>query len=181
MTISLNEQSFVLESLKARLRTDGRESLNDYRSLKISLDHHTGSAQVQLGKTRVLASVSCDIVRPQPHNPTDGILLINTTFSKMSSEQATKSDATSSSDEEILVSRLLERAFKRSRAIDTEGLCIVASEKVWQIRVDIRVLDHEGNVTDCACIAAMSALLSFKRPDVSVQGYDVVIVSLYFL
>jgi exosome complex component RRP45 len=100
----------------------------------------------------------------------------------MSSEQATKSDATSSAataDEEILVSRLLERAFKRSRAIDTEGLCIVASEKVWQIRVDIRVLDHEGNVTDCACIAAMSALLSFKRPDVSVQGYDVVIVSLY--
>lgn len=34
------------------------------------------------------------------------------------------------SEEEILVSRILEKAIKRSRAIDTEGLCIVANEKV---------------------------------------------------
>ena len=34
------------------------------------------------------------------------------------------------SEEEVLISRLLEKALKRSRAIDTEGLCIVAGEKV---------------------------------------------------
>lgn len=34
-------------------------------------------------------------------------------------------------DEEVLVSRLIEKAMRRSRALDTEGLCIVAGEKVW--------------------------------------------------
>jgi exosome complex component RRP45 len=33
-------------------------------------------------------------------------------------------------DEEVLVSRLIEKAMRRSRALDTEGLCIVAGEKV---------------------------------------------------
>ncbi len=34
------------------------------------------------------------------------------------------------SEEEVLASRLIEKALKISRAIDTEGLCIVADEKV---------------------------------------------------
>lgn len=36
----------------------------------------------------------------------------------------------SRSEEEVLVSRIIEKALRRSRAIDTEGLCIVAGEKV---------------------------------------------------
>lgn len=47
---------------------------------------------------------------------------------------------------------------------------------MWQLRVDLRVLDHEGNILDCACIAAIAALLHFKRPDVTVIGEDVTIV-----
>lgn len=34
------------------------------------------------------------------------------------------------SDEEVLISRMLEKALRRSRAVDTEGLCILAGEKV---------------------------------------------------
>jgi exosome complex RNA-binding protein Rrp42 (RNase PH superfamily) len=36
----------------------------------------------------------------------------------------------SSSEEEVLISRTIEKALRRSRAVDTEGLCIVAGEKV---------------------------------------------------
>ncbi|KAJ3300325.1 Exosome complex component RRP45 [Borealophlyctis nickersoniae] len=79
------------------------------------------------------------------------------------------------SEEEVLISRLLEKALRRSRAFDTEGLCIVAGEKVWAIRVDIRVLDHDGNLIDCACIAAVTALLHFRRPDVTVIGEEVTV------
>jgi exosome complex component RRP45 len=79
---------------------------------------------------------------------------------------------------ENTLSRVLEKALWKSHAIDTEGLCIVAGEKVWSIKVDVRVLDYDGNPIDCACIAAMVALLHFKRPDVSVDGEDVIIVIL---
>lgn len=43
--------------------------------------------------------------------------------------------------------------------------------------MDTRVLDHEGNVLDCACIAAVSALCHFRRPDVTLSGEDVTIHS----
>jgi exosome complex component RRP45 len=166
---TINETAFVKRSLEQKIRVDSRD-LNDFRSLKISC--LGAGCTVLLGKTRVLAHVSADIVRPLAANPTEGILIFNTQFSSMSSPAI----QSSASEEETRVSRLLEKAFRRSRALDTEGLCIVASEKVWQIRIDIRILDHEGNVVDCACIAAITALLNFKRPEVTVSGYDIVVV-----
>lgn len=35
-----------------------------------------------------------------------------------------------SSDEEVMITRLLEKAIRRSEAVDREALCIVAGEKV---------------------------------------------------
>lgn len=48
---------------------------------------------------------------------------------------------------------------------------------MWSIRVDLQFFDHEGNLVDCACIAAITALLHFRRPDVTVIGEEVTIVS----
>ena len=47
-----------------------------------------------------------------------------------------------------------------------------------EIRLDIHVLNHEGNVADCAGVAGLAALAHFKRPDVTLEG-DVVTVRLY--
>ena len=83
------------------------------------------------------------------------------------------------------IGRTLERCFKESRAVDTESLCIIAGEKVgsiaileqgmrfwsimvlfsmqvWSVRIDLHVLDHCGNITDCAAIAAITALKYFR-------------------
>jgi exosome complex RNA-binding protein Rrp42 (RNase PH superfamily) len=43
---------------------------------------------------------------------------------------------------------------------------------VWYLRVDIHVLDADGNLTDAVVLSALAALLSFRRPDVSVGGAD---------
>ncbi|KAJ3303727.1 Exosome complex component RRP45 [Kappamyces sp. JEL0829] len=142
------------------------------RSIKINLGPDVGTAVVQLGKTRVLASVSCDIVRPSPASPSEGSISINTEFSPMAFPA---SDGDKKSEEEVVLSRMLEKTLRKSRAIDTEGLCIISGEKVWAIRVDVRVLDHDGNVLDAACISTIAALLHFKRPDVTVSGLDVVV------
>ncbi|XP_061441184.1 exosome complex component RRP45 isoform X2 [Rhineura floridana] len=73
----------------------------------------------------------------------------------------------------VKLNRLLERCLRNSKCIDTESLCVVAGEKVWQIRVDLHLLNHNGNIIDAASIAAIVALCHFRRPDVSVQGEEV--------
>ncbi|KAJ3351279.1 Exosome complex component RRP45 [Entophlyctis luteolus] len=165
--ISTNERVFVAAAAKEGLRIDGRGP-HEFRDLRISLGQGGyGSAEVLLGKTRVLANVSADVVRPSAANPSEGFVVFNTSFSPMASPSFEIGRLT---DEEVLVSRMLEKALRRSRAIDTEGLCILAGEKVWSVRIDIHVLDHEGNIVDCACVAAVSALMHFRRPDVTVDG-----------
>jgi exosome complex component RRP45 len=62
-----------------------------------------------------------------------------------------------------------------SRCIDLESLCILVEEQAWEVRVDIHVLNHEGNLIDAATLAALGALCHFKRPDVTLDGRDVII------
>ncbi|KAI8836589.1 ribosomal protein S5 domain 2-type protein [Chytridium lagenaria] len=171
MEPSKNEKDFVYQALQDGIRWDGRKLL-DYRNVKIIFGPDYGRVEALLGKTRVLANVSAEIERPLANNPNEGFVTFTTSFSPMASPTF---ETGRPSEEEVLVSRLLEKALKRTRAIDTEGLCIISGEKVWSIRIDIHVLDHEGNILDCACIAAVTALLHFRRPDISVDG-DVVTV-----
>ena len=35
--------------------------------------------------------------------------------------------------------------------------------------MDVRVLDHHGNLHDAATLAAVAALMSFRRPEVTVE------------
>jgi exosome complex component RRP45 len=166
------ERKFIEEAVKEGFRIDER-AVDELRNIQITVGPMSGQAMVQYGSTRVFANVSCDIVRPSPSAPTEGTMSFNTEFSPMAVPSIYQEKV---SKEEVNLSRILEKALKKSRAIDTEGLCIVAGEKVWSIKVDIRVLDHCGNILDCACLAAMTSLLHFKRPDVSVDGLDVIIV-----
>jgi len=81
-------------------------------------------------------------------------------------------------EQEVILSRILEKAFRRSQAIDTESLCIVAGAKCWAVRADVHVLDFDGGLTDASCIAIIAALQHFRRPDVTVDGEVVTIYSL---
>ena len=72
----------------------------------------------------------------------------------------------------------MEKNVKQSRFLDVESLCIRAGEKVWQIRVDLNVLNHDGNILDCANIALVCAISHFRLAEVSVTGSDIKIVNL---
>lgn len=79
---SVNETTFLLEALKQGRRVDGRE-VYDMRSVEISIGSDYGYVEVQLGRTRVAANVSAEIVRPYADKPTEGQLLLNTEISPM--------------------------------------------------------------------------------------------------
>jgi exosome complex component RRP45 len=77
--------------------------------------------------------------------------------------------------DEIILSRILEKAIRRSSALDTESLCIIAGSKCFSLRADVHVLDHDGNLIDATCIALVAALQHFRRPDVEIEGENVTV------
>ncbi|CAI9589706.1 unnamed protein product [Staurois parvus] len=142
--------------------------------LKITFGTEYGCCIVELGKTRVLGQVSCELVAPKMNRPTEGILFFNLELTAMASPAF---EPGRPSELVVRLNRLLERCLRNSRCIDTESLCVQAGEKVWQVRVDLHLLNHEGNIIDAASIAAIAALSHFRRPDVSVQGEEVTVYS----
>ena len=72
----------------------------------------------------------------------------------------------------------MERGLRESRAVETESLCIVAGEQVWRITVDVTVIDDCGNAIDAAALAALAAVVHFKRPHVDVIGDRVTVHSM---
>ncbi|XP_041120894.1 exosome complex component RRP45-like [Polyodon spathula] len=165
------ERQFLVQAIAEKKRLDGRQTF-DYRNVKITFGTDYGCCIVDLGKTRVLAQISCELVAPKMNRPTEGILFFNLELSQMASpafEPGRQSELV------VKLNRLLERCLRNSKCIDTESLCVVSGEKVWQIRVDLHLLNHDGNIMDAASIAAITALCHFRRPDVSIQGEDVTV------
>ncbi|KAJ9639568.1 3'-5'-exoribonuclease [Coniosporium tulheliwenetii] len=162
--LSLNEREFILQALRENVRLDGR-AFDDIRELQLSFGDEYGVADVRLGKTSH---------NPFPDRKFDGIFTISTEFSPMASPAFEVGRPT---EAETLLSRLLEKAIRRSSALDTEGLCIIAGLKCFALRADVHVLDHDGGLVDAACIALVAALRHFRRPDVRVEGENVTVYS----
>lgn len=123
---------------------------------------------------RVLAQVSCEVQQPKSSRPSEGVLNINVELNPLS---APHFEAGRQSELSVQLNRLLEKCIKDSKTVDLESLCIKVNEKVWAFRVDVNVLNHEGNILDCASIAALSALAHFRRPDVTWEGEDFIVHS----
>ncbi|KAL6046303.1 3'-5'-exoribonuclease [Balamuthia mandrillaris] len=169
--LSTNERDFILASLLESRRVDGR-GLFDFRALRLTFGHEPGHCQLQLGQTRIYVVVSCQVVEPYADRPTEGFFHFNTEFSPMADPLF---EGGRPSEGAIELGRIVERGLRESRAIDTEALCIKAGESVWAIRCDIHVLDNGGNLIDSASIATMAALLHFRRPDVTIDGDNVIV------
>jgi len=82
------------------------------------------------------------------------------------------------SETEVLLARLLEKTIRRSGALDTESLCLIAGRSVFSIRADVHVLSHDGNLTDAACLGVVSALRHFRRGDSEVKGEEVTVFTM---
>lgn len=122
-----------------------------------------------------MAQVTCEVIQPKSVRPNEGSIYLNLELTPMA---ASHFDASRNSEQSVQINRILERAFKDSRCVDLESLCILAEEKVWNIRIDLNVLNHEGNIIDCASIATLTALAHFKRPDITISGDEVIIHTL---
>lgn len=172
LNLSNNEEEFLLASLEQGIREDGR-AMGEFRDVAITLGQQPGYVEVRLGRTRVAVRVSGQISRPYEDRPFEGIFTIATEMGPIAG--AFFEHGGSGGGDEVLVTRLVEKAVRRLGALDLEALCVVAGEKCWHIRADVHFLDFDGGFIDASCVAVMTALQHFKRPEVSVQGEQVVV------
>ncbi|CAM9097447.1 unnamed protein product, partial [Ectocarpus sp. 6 AP-2014] len=159
---SKNDHDFILRSLRGGRRADGRQ-LGDMRLLRMVFARAEGqaSAEIQLGRTRVLGVVTGEVVPPFPDRPTEGFLHFNVELGPMA---AASLGEQRNSPLSVEIARVIEIGVRDSQALDTEALCIIGGEKVWQLRCDVHVLDHGGNLIDACTLATMAALRHFRRP-----------------
>lgn len=54
---------------------------------------------------------------------------------------------------------------------------MISAQKCWSIRADVHVLDHDGNLVDCAAIGVVAALQHFRKCDTSTEGEVVTVYS----
>lgn len=166
--MSVNEKKFIQTALLSDLRTDGRGPF-DYRNLTIQFGSEDGSSEVQLGQTRVMGFVTSQLVQPYRDRPNEGTLAIFTEFSPMADPSF---EVGRPGESAVELGRIVDRGLRESRAVDTESLCVVAGKWVWSVRIDLHILDNCGNLVDAANIAALAALLTFRRPECTLGGDD---------
>ncbi|KAI0290834.1 ribosomal protein S5 domain 2-like protein [Russula brevipes] len=163
---SIPEKDFFFAALDQGIRLDDRNFL-EARPHSLSFGTELGHVECSLGKTRVLAQVDAKMVRPEPQRAFEGVISIHCELSPMAS---TEYEPGRQSDEEVVLSRMLDKIFRRSDAIDREALCILAGERVWHLRLAIHALSDAGGLLDCASLASAAALRHFRLPDVEVLG-----------
>ncbi|XP_019246965.1 PREDICTED: exosome complex component RRP45A-like isoform X1 [Nicotiana attenuata] len=166
--MTVNEKKFIESALESELRIDGRRPF-DYRRLTIKFGREDGSSEVQLGQTHVMGFVTSQLVQPYRDRPNEGTLSVFTEFSPMADPSF---EAGRPSEYAVELGRIIDRGLRESRAVDTESLCVVAGKWVWSIRIDLHILDNGGNLVDASNVAALAALLTFRRPECTLGGDD---------
>ncbi|KAH9811203.1 ribosomal protein S5 domain 2-type protein [Melampsora americana] len=170
---SIPERDFLLDALREGLRLDGRGTF-EQRPISLLISEDGDSVECSLGRTRVSAHVSATITRPRPDRPFEGLFQVSAEINPLASFVY---ETGRSSEDEVYLSRLLDKTLVRGGVIDREALCILAGQKVWSIRVDLHFLNDEGNMLDCASVAAIAALQNFRRPDITLVGEEITVHS----
>ncbi|THG17680.1 hypothetical protein TEA_026214 [Camellia sinensis var. sinensis] len=168
LRMTVNEKKFIETALLSDLRVDGRRPF-DYRRLTIKFGREDGSSEVQLGQTHVMGFVTSQLVQPYRDRPNEGSLSIFTEFSAMADPSF---EAGRPGEAAVELGRIIDRGLRESRAVDMESLCVIAGKLVWAIRIDLHILDNGGNLVDTANIAALAALMTFRRPECTLGGED---------
>ncbi|XP_010536100.1 PREDICTED: exosome complex component RRP45A-like isoform X2 [Tarenaya hassleriana] len=113
--------------------------------------------------------VTAHLVQPYKDRPNEGSLSIFTEFSPMADPSF---EPGRPSESAVELGRIIDRGLRESRAVDTESLCVLAGKLAWAVRIDLHILDNGGNLVDAANIAALAALLTFRRPECTLGGED---------
>ncbi len=121
-----------------------------------------GSVKVKIGNNEVLAGVKMEVGEPFPDTPDEGNLMVDVQLTPIASENY---EFGPPSIEAIELARVTDRAIRESKCINQESLVIKSGEKVWTIIIDLVPINVDGGLFDLFSIAAISALLTARFPN----------------
>jgi exosome complex component RRP42 len=156
------KEAYVLDLMKKNTRVDGREML-DYRPITVTknvYENCEGSAMAQVGDTKVIAGLKLDVATPFGDRPNQGVIMFNAEFSPIAHPDFC---AGPPDERSIELARVVDRGIRSAECIDL-GKLFLEEGKVLGVFVDLFVIDHNGNLTDTAYLAAMAALKNAKMP-----------------
>lgn len=166
--VSNIRQKRITESLIQDQRLDGR-GLMDYRKIAVDvglIEKASGSAQVSIGKTKVLIGIKVETGEPYSDKPDAGVLTVNVELVPIASPRFEPGPPT---EDAVELARVVDRGIRESQAVDLNKLCIIPGKLVFVLFVDVYVLDHDGNLVDAAALAGILALINTKIREYSVS------------
>jgi exosome complex component RRP42 len=161
-SIDMIKVNYVKSMLAKNMREDGR-GMYDFRKISVvpgTMGNAEGSAQVDLGRTKVLAGVKIAVETPMKDTPDQGNMTVAAELLPLASSRY---ETGPPSPEAIELSRVVDRGIRAGNCIDLKGL-FIEPEKVWGVYIDVYVLNYGGNLFDACELAAMSALLNATMP-----------------
>lgn len=164
------KSGYIRELLSKGMREDGRD-LFSYRNIKIVpnvINNAEGSAQADLGGTRVLAGTKVILGEPMPDLPNQGSFSVSAELLPLAHQEY---ETGPPSPEAIELARVVDRGIRAGNCIDLESL-FLEEGKVWSIYVDLYILNYAGNLFDASALAAMAAIMTTRVPKYE-DGKDV--------
>ena len=166
--VPIIKKETILNALERGIRIDGRR-FNDYRKISVIVDYvkkAEGSALVKLGDTTVVAGIKLDEGKPFEAPPNQGNLFVNVEFLPLAYESFEPGPP---DENAIELARVIDRSLRDSKAIDLSKLVIIPNTLVWNVWIDVYVLDYGGNVTDASMLASIIALYNTYLPKIKVN------------
>lgn len=151
-------------TLEKGLRFDGRK-FEEFRPIEVQMGvikTAEGSALAKIGQTMVLVANKFDIVKPFADRPTEGVFVTNSELLPLASPTFEPGPP---NEHSIELARVVDRAIRSAEVIDLNSF-FVETDKVLGLYADIYVLNHDGNFTDAATLAATAALLNTSMPKI---------------
>ena len=162
MILDQVKEAYVKDLLSKGKRADGRK-LDEYRRINVEKALYTnseGSAIAHLGDTKVLAAVKFDVLTPFADRPNEGVVMCNAEFSPIAHPDFEPGPP---DERSIELARVVDRGIRSANVVDAKKL-FRSEGKVLGVFIDLYTLDHTGNLTDAAALAAMAALKTAKVP-----------------
>lgn len=153
---------YVKDALEKGSRLDSRKQY-DFREIKVEtgiIDHAEGSAQVDIGATKVLAGVKLMVEDPMADTPGQGNLMMNAELLPLAYAEY---ETGPPSPAAVELARVVDRGIRAGNSIDLLDLAL-DDGKVWSVFVDLYVLNYGGNLFDASGLAAMAALANTRMP-----------------
>jgi len=163
MKFPLREHIIALAESGKRL--DGRK-FDENRKVTINvgaIEKAEGSAEVFIGKTRVMVGVKMGHSVPYPDSPDTGMLMVTSELVPLA---ASEFESGPPREEGIELARVIDRGVRESKCIDMDKLCVEPKKCVRSVAIDVWILDHLGNLIVAGGIGAIAALKTAKMAEI---------------